>query len=156
MCYQFNKINRISYLLNSRLRKIRPLFLGLLLLVFPTNFTLGATIDELDSATNSIYGTYLAARFANNTHDIRSSALYYSKALRSDPENEELLKKSFTQTLANGELGNAIGLAEKVIEKFKDNKNFVARATLSAEAFQNEQYLDAQLKLDLPNNLTYT
>ena len=156
MCYKLNYIDRMSYLLFSRPRKIRPLFLGLLLLVFPTNFTLGATIDELDSATNSIYGTYLAARFANNTHDIRSSALYYSKALRSDPESEELLIKSFTQTLANGEIRYAVGLAEKVIDKFKDKKNFVARATLSAEAIQNEQYLNAQLKLDLPNELTYS
>ena len=140
----------------STFYKLQQYFLCMVLLMLPATFALSATFDELDSATNSLSGTYLAARFAKNTHDINSSALYYSKALRSDPENEELLNKSFTQSLANGDIENAIGLAQQVVHKFIDKKNLMAQITLTVDAIQKSQYSVEQLKLNLPNNQTYS
>ena len=62
----------------------------------------------------SLAGTYLAARHASTLRDVNAAATYYRAALRGDPRNSELLSRAFIALLANGEVDDAVKLAERV------------------------------------------
>ena len=146
--HELNFGSRI-YFVKSGVCTIQRFILCVVLVVFPTTLAFSSSVDELEAVVNSASGTYLAARFADNSHDISTSALYYSKVLRSDPENLELLRKSFIQTLANGEISHAIKLANQLINY--DNNHAIARATLGANAIKDQQYYKSTDFLDIPN-----
>src|SRR5213080_2145762 len=61
-------------------------------------------------------GSYLAARHAGGQRDAAAAASYYRAALRGDPRNNELLGRTFLAVLANGEVEDAVKLAERVLQ----------------------------------------
>src|SRR5262249_57595994 len=54
-------------------------------------------------------GSYLAARHAGDQRDAAAAASYYRAALRGDPDNNELLSRTFLAVLANGEVDEGSG-----------------------------------------------
>ena len=70
----------------------------------------------------SVSGHYLAARHAGAERDAAAAAAYYRAALRGDPRNNELLNRAFLAVLANGEVEEAVRLAERVLQADKNDR----------------------------------
>jgi tetratricopeptide (TPR) repeat protein len=88
--------------------------------------------------TTSTSGSYLAARHAGGERDAAAAASYYRAALRGDPRNNELLNRTFLAVLANGEVDEAVKLAERVLQVDKNDR--IAHLVLGARALKLKQY----------------
>jgi len=75
-------------------------------------------------------GAYLAGRAAQGRHDLPLASLYLLRALKSDPENVELLQRATISLSLEGRLGEAATLAER-LESFDEEST--APAMLLAE-----------------------
>ena len=58
-------------------------------------------------------GSYLAARHAGLQRDAAAAAAYYRAALRRRPRNGELLAQAFLSVLIDGDVEEAVRLAER-------------------------------------------
>ena len=90
-------------------------------------------------------GSYLAARHAGGQRDAAAAASYYRAALRGDPRNNELLSRAFLAVLANGEVDEAVRLAERVVQVDKNDR--IARLVLGVRAIKQKQYPVARREL---------
>jgi tetratricopeptide (TPR) repeat protein len=93
----------------------------------------------------SVSGSYLAARHAGSERDAAAASSYYRSALRGDPRNTELLNRSFLAVLANGEVDEAVKLAERVLQNDKNDR--IARLVLGVRAIKQKQYPAARQQL---------
>jgi tetratricopeptide (TPR) repeat protein len=93
----------------------------------------------------SASGSYLAARHAGGERDAAAAAAYYRAALRGDPANNELLSRTFLAVLANGEVDEAVKLAERVLKADKTDR--IARLVLGVRAIKQKQYPIARREL---------
>ena len=94
---------------------------------------------------SSASGSYLAARHAGGERDAAAAAAYYRAALRGDPANNELLSRTFLAVLANGEVDEAVKLADRVLKADKTDR--IARLVLGVRAIKQKQYLIARKEL---------
>jgi tetratricopeptide (TPR) repeat protein len=94
---------------------------------------------------SSASGSYLAARHAGGERDAAAAAAYYRSALRGDPANNELLSRTFLAVLANGEVDEAVKLAERVLKVDKTDR--IARLVLGVRAIKLKQYPIARREL---------
>src|SRR3984893_15679321 len=99
---------------------------------------------DLKSLTTS--GSYLAARHASVERDANSAATFYRSALRTDPKNNELLDRAFISSLADGDIDEAVKLAERVLAVDKSNR--VARLVLGVRHLKAKKYAAAQLNIN--------
>src|SRR5262245_60152092 len=60
-------------------------------------------------------GSYLAARHAGMQRDAGAASAYYRAALKADPKNGELLERAFLSILVDGEIDEAVKLAERLV-----------------------------------------
>src|SRR3984957_15786166 len=67
-------------------------------------------------------GSYLAARHASVERDAASAATFYRSALRTDPKNNELLDRAFISSLADGDIDEAVKLADRILAVDKTNR----------------------------------
>jgi tetratricopeptide (TPR) repeat protein len=93
----------------------------------------------------SVSGSYLAARHAGISRDAAAAAIYYRVALRGDPRNPELLGRAFMAVLQNGEVDEAVRLAERLVQVDKTDR--VARLVLGVRAIKQKQYVTARQQL---------
>ncbi len=93
----------------------------------------------------SASGSYLAARHAGSQKDAAAAASYYRSALRGDPRNNELLGRTFLAVLANGEVDEAVKLAERVLQVDKNDR--IARLVVGVRAIKQKQYAAARREL---------
>ena len=93
----------------------------------------------------SVSGSYLAARHAGVSRDAAAASIYYRVALRGDPRNPELLSRAFTAVLQNGEIDEAVRLAERLVQVDKSDR--VARLVLGVRAIKQKQYPTARQQL---------
>src|ERR1700730_14875857 len=98
-----------------------------------------------NSSHISASGSYLAARHAGGERDAAAAAAYYRAALRGDPANNELLSRTFLAVLANGEVDEAVKLAERVLKADKTDR--IARLVLGVRAIKQKQYPIARREL---------
>jgi tetratricopeptide (TPR) repeat protein len=96
-------------------------------------------------ARSSTSGSYLAARHAGGQRDAAAAAAYYRAALRGDPRNTELLGRTFLAVLANGDVDEAIKLAERVLQTDKTDR--VAHLVLGVRSIKQKQYPLARREL---------
>jgi tetratricopeptide (TPR) repeat protein len=94
---------------------------------------------------SSASGSFLAARHAGGQKDAAAAASYYRAALRGDPRNNELLSRAFLAVLANGEVDEAVKLAERVLQLDKTDR--IARLVLGVRAIKQKQYPVARREL---------
>jgi len=102
------------------------------------------TRNDLKSLTTS--GSYLAARHASVERDASSAAAFYRSALRSDPKNSELLDRAFISSVADGDIDEAVKLAEKILTVDKSNR--VARLVVGVQDLKQKKYAAAQLNIN--------
>jgi tetratricopeptide (TPR) repeat protein len=70
----------------------------------------------------TVAGSYLAARHASVDRDATAAAAFYRAALRSDPKNNELLDRAFIASLADGDIDEAVKLADRILTIDKNNR----------------------------------
>src|SRR2546429_4930289 len=99
---------------------------------------------DLKSLTMS--GSYLAARHASVERDASSAATFYRSALRTDPKNNELLDRAFISSLADGDIDEAVKLAERILTMDKSNR--VARLVVGVRDLKVKKYATAQLNIN--------
>src|SRR6202051_531771 len=104
---------------------------------FPTN-------HDLKSLTRS--GSYLAARHASVERDAASAAAFYRSALRTDPKNNELLDRAFISSVADGDVDEAVKLADRILAV--DKSNGVARLVVGVQDLKLKKYAAAQLNIN--------
>jgi tetratricopeptide (TPR) repeat protein len=98
-----------------------------------------------DPSRVSASGNYLAARHASQQRDAQAAAAYFRAALRADPKNPELLDRAFIASLAEGDIEEAVRLAERVIQINKADRT--ARLVLGIRNIKNKQYQTARLNI---------
>src|SRR4051794_25932579 len=91
-------------------------------------------------------GSYLAARHASVERDASSAAAFYRSALRSDPKNNELLDRAFISSLADGDIDEAVKLADRVLTIDKSNR--VARLVVGVRDLKLKKYASAQSNIN--------
>ncbi|MGJ4883792.1 MULTISPECIES: tetratricopeptide repeat protein [unclassified Bradyrhizobium] len=99
---------------------------------------------DLKSLTTS--GSYLAARHASVERDAASAAAFYRSALRSDPKNNELLDRAFISSVADGDIDEAVKLAERVLTIDKSNR--IARLVVGVQDIKQKKYAAAQTNIN--------
>jgi len=102
------------------------------------------TRNDLKSLTTS--GSYLAARHAGVERDAASAAAFYRSALRTDPKNNELLDRAFISSVADGDIDEAVKLAERILTVDKSNR--VARLVVGVQDLKQKKYPAAQLNIN--------
>ncbi len=99
---------------------------------------------DLKSLTTS--GSYLAARHASVERDANSAAAFYRSALRTDPKNNELLDRAFISSLADGDIDEAVKLADRILTLDKANR--VARLVVGVRDLKQKKYATAQININ--------
>ena len=99
---------------------------------------------DLKSLTST--GSYLAARHASVERDANSAAAFYRSALRNDPKNNELLDRAFISSLADGDIDEAVKLADRLLTIDKANR--VARLVVGVRDLKAKKYAAAQLNIN--------
>ncbi|XIA66967.1 tetratricopeptide repeat protein [Bradyrhizobium sp. TZ2] len=99
---------------------------------------------DLKSLTTS--GSYLAARHASVERDAASAAAFYRSALRTDPKNNELLDRAFISSLADGDIDEAVKLADRILTMDKSNR--VARLVVGVRDLKQKKYAAAQTNIN--------
>jgi tetratricopeptide (TPR) repeat protein len=102
------------------------------------------TKSDLKSLTTS--GSYLAARHASVERDANSAAAFYRSALRADPKNNELLDRAFISSLADGDIDEAVKLADRILTQDKSNR--VARLVVGVRDLKQKKYATAQININ--------
>src|SRR5262249_10253071 len=110
----------------------------------PTDASKFPTSHDLASMTTA--GSYLAARHASVERDAASAAEFYRSALRTDPKNNELLDRAFISSLAEGDIDEAVKLADRILTIDKNNR--VARLVVGVRALKQKQYSVAQQNIN--------
>jgi len=90
----------------------------------------------------SASGSYLAARHAGTERDAAAAATYYRAALRADPKNPELLERAFLSMLADGDVDEAVRLAEQILRR--DRNDRMARLVVGVRALKHKRYTNAR------------
>jgi tetratricopeptide (TPR) repeat protein len=98
-----------------------------------------------DPARISPSGNYLAARHASQQRDAAAASTYYRAALRADPKNPELLDRAFIASLAEGDIEEAVRLADRVLQVSKNDRT--ARLVLGVRGIKTKQWQNARLNL---------
>src|SRR5450432_1656770 len=99
---------------------------------------------DLKALTTS--GSYLAARHASVERDASSAAAFYRSALRTDPKNNELLDRAFIASLADGDIDEAVKLADRILTIDKASR--VARLVVGVRDLKAKKYAAAQLNIN--------
>jgi tetratricopeptide (TPR) repeat protein len=100
----------------------------------------------LDLRSMTTAGSYLAARHASVERDAANAAAFYRSALRSDPKNNELLDRAFISSLAEGNIEEAVKLADRVLANDKTNR--VARLVVGVRDLKTKKYAAAQTNIN--------
>ncbi len=102
------------------------------------------TSRDMKSLTTA--GSYLAARHASVERDASSAATFYRSALRTDPKNNELLDRAFISSLADGDIEEAVKLADRILTIDKTNR--VARLVVGVRDLKLKKYAAAQTNIN--------
>src|SRR6195952_1096928 len=99
-----------------------------------------------DKKSMTMSGSYLAARHASVERDAASAATFYRSALRIDPKNNELLDRAFISSLADGDIEEAVKLADRILTIDKTNR--VARLVIGVRDLKQKKYASAQANIN--------
>ncbi|MFN3854733.1 MAG: tetratricopeptide repeat protein [Phreatobacter sp.] len=106
---------------------------------------LGPTPTLREAMRSSVYGNVLAARLASNVRDTAAASVFWRAALRRDPRNAEILERAFVATLADGNVDDALPLAERLVQV--DRQHRLARLALAVRAVKQRQFQTARTHL---------
>jgi tetratricopeptide (TPR) repeat protein len=119
--------------------------IGLCLFDGPAQANDSLAVSTAFEVGESQSGNYLAALVAGADRDTPAAATYFREALRADPRNPELIERAFAAALANGNMGDAFQLADRLLTR--DPINSLARLTVAVRAIADGQYAAARAQL---------
>lgn len=105
-----------------------------------------ADTNGLPEAGTTLSGNYLAGRHAQIEGDMDAAAVYLSAALAQDPDNPELLKRTFLVYLSDARYEEAFNLAESIQETSPEDI-FSSLALISRDIAQ-QNFGKARQRLD--------
>ena len=137
---------------STSFRRLAGVVLGAATLLLPATLSAEGTTKSSSSVPSahelarlSASGSYLAARHAGTERDAGAAAAYYRAALRNDPKNSELLERAFLSVLAEGDVEEAVRLADQVVRFDKADR--IARLVLGVHALKQKKYAVAKQNL---------
>jgi tetratricopeptide (TPR) repeat protein len=86
---------------------------------------------------SSAYGEYLAGLVAAHSQDYGTAADFMIRALDSDPDNVDLLRRAFVLTAAEGRHSESLELARRLVDQ--EPANAVALLVLAVDAVVRDQ-----------------
>jgi tetratricopeptide (TPR) repeat protein len=98
----------------------------------------GTSFGSSQRNPDSLYGNYLAARYAGTLRDMDAAADYYAQALAEDPGNPVIVERAFLLSVTSGDIAMGLSLAGQIIERDPDNRT--ARLVRSLSALKSEKY----------------
>ena len=110
----------------------------------------GAALAETTVETNSVLGTYLAARLAQGLRDTDAANALLKVALERDPGNAALLDQAFISEITAGNWQQAVGYATRAVAS--DPGNHLAHLVLGVDAFKAGRLGDAEKHFAEPAN----
>ena len=137
---------------STLLRRLAGVVIAVITVTLPATLVAQATTQtgsqlptpqELARVSSS--GSYLAARHAGVQRDASAAATYYRAALRADPRNSELLERAFLSVLTEGDIDEAVRLADRVIHVDRNDRD--ARLVLGLRALKHQQFGTARQNL---------
>ena len=87
---------------------------------------------------DSIYGDYLAARYASSVHEPTIAAKYFDKTLADDADNKMVLEQALATAISAGEMSRAVNLARRIVKLTPDNR--MASFILALNDMRNGNY----------------
>lgn len=104
--------------------------------------------NQIASKSSSVYGDFLAANFAQSTGQAEYAVEFIESAIAKEPENQDLLKRSYGLFIYNGEFEKAVEQSNRQIEmdkqaaaqKKKVEINANPYLIASIDAFKNKKY----------------
>ncbi len=96
--------------------------------------------------SQSLFGSYLAGRYARGQREMREAAHFYRRALARDPGNTSILKRLFATEVAIGDWPRAEPLAKRILAREPDHR--FARILLGLKAFKSGRYGEAEKHLE--------
>ncbi|NNG05993.1 MAG: tetratricopeptide repeat protein [Inquilinus sp.] len=99
-----------------------------------------------DSAASSAAGAYLAANFAQDANDVAAAARYMAEALKTDPDNPDLIGRAFVLALAGGEMPTAVDLAARLRQS--DGGQWLSATLLAADEVRHGRFDSALAGLE--------
>ncbi len=97
--------------------------------------------------TTSLFGSYLAGRFARGAQDMQRAAGFYGRALARDPDSEVLLEQAFQMETMAGNWDRAVPLAERLATTQKTHR--MSQFLLGVVAFKDGDYKGADERFAL-------
>lgn len=94
---------------------------------------------------SSLSGNFLAAIVAGAERDTLAASTFFREALRDDPTNQDLAERAFIAALANGNLPEALPLADRVLARQRDNG--LANLTKGVTAIKDRKFAKARAAL---------
>ena len=117
----------------------RALFAALAVAMATLPVTVGVEAQAPPQSSRvSASGSYLAARHAGVQRDASAASIHYRAALRADPRNPELLERAFLAVLSDGDIEEALRLADRLLQL--DRNNRMARLVVGVRALRQRQY----------------
>ena len=135
----------------DKLKTVSKIGLGGLLLTFmgcagSGDMNLFGARDGGIRESDSLYGNYLAGRFAGSLRDARNAAAFYERVLDRDPTNASILERAFLLKVTDGRIDEASKLAAKIVDI--DDGNRLGRLVLALDAFRRGEYAAARADLE--------
>ncbi|MBV1887460.1 MAG: tetratricopeptide repeat protein [Parvibaculaceae bacterium] len=96
--------------------------------------------------TDTLFGNYLAGRYAGSQRELDDAAKFLGRALDKDPGNPVLIERTFLLAVTAGEVEHAISLAQEIIVAEPKDRN--ARLLLSLDHLKHNQYDQAMAQID--------
>jgi tetratricopeptide (TPR) repeat protein len=100
---------------------------------------------DLMPLETSVYGDYLAGLVATHSRDFGAAADFMIRALGSDPDNLDLLRRAFVLTAAEGRHSESLQLARRLVDL--EPANAVALLVLAVDAVVRDQQETARDRL---------
>ncbi|MEM1197699.1 MAG: tetratricopeptide repeat protein [Pseudomonadota bacterium] len=98
------------------------------------------------TGSESLSGAYLAGIQAGKARDTEAAARFIARALERDPNDPELITRSFMLELGGGNIERARVLAKRVVEH--DKRHRVARLVLALEEMRAKRHNEARVHLE--------
>jgi len=115
---------------------------GILIFVLAVLLALPTPVSPAVAENDSLYGNYLAGRFAVSQRDNAAAAEFYRDAMRKDPTDPSILERAFVLELATANMEGAERLAAQLVQLEPGHR--LARLTLGVEDLRGRQYASAR------------
>lgn len=101
---------------------------------------------ESQRNTESLYGNYLAGRYAGSLRDMDAAAAYYEQALAEDPDNPFIVERAFLLSVTAGNVSAGLRFARQIVETSPDNRT--ARLALALSELKSDNFDEAIAEID--------